>query len=535
MASRRPLHHLLCVLAGVALATLPTYTPAQADDVRDSMGRVPELGGFKLSDANHALRRRGLKVGTVYEISRERMYAYVLKYGWDKRVDPNAASYIRSWPRGRVFMQNPKPGQQLKTGAEVDVILSASRDGRLPPLIQALQPKALPAARPAPAPTAPAPTPGVTERRPEPPTGIVSGTGTPPRPPPPQDPVPARPRDEPAPMTPPAESGGSEPMAPPAEAEAPTERQAPFVTERTPASIWDMRDDLPVADGSPDAPRPAPPPNRGVVPPLLGLDLNDAEMLARRSEMTLHVERVAGHPVGRVLKQWPDAESARPAGGVIKVRVTAGGDFDAEMPTAAEVYVREVQVPDLLDRTVPQATRILEAVGLRLREEERAGGLAGRVGDQKPAAGAIAHKGGIVVVYVAPGEVERGEVRPRREVASPDPVPRSVPRSPKGVPQPIAPAPGTRMPRDSALSLGFSWKPVEGATAYIVEIEEATTAGTWVASERRTARGTVLAAELVRLDTRAAQTLRWRVRAVKDGAQGTPSAWIELPAELAKE
>lgn len=60
------------------------------------------------------------------------------------------------------------------------------------------------------------------------------------------------------------------------------------------------------------------------VPPLTGLDLVEAEQLARQRGLTLYVERVAGHPVGRVLEQVPGAGEASPPGGLVRVVVTAG-------------------------------------------------------------------------------------------------------------------------------------------------------------------------------------------------------------------
>jgi hypothetical protein len=282
-------------------------------------------------------------------------------------------------------------------------------------------------------------------------------------------------------------------------------------------------------DASPDAARVAPQGNRETVPELIGLDVNDADQLARQSEMTLYIERVPGHPVGRVLEQIPSAGAARPGKGIIKVIITAGGDYATPQQLGAPaVFVSEVDVPDVLDRTQPQAWRILEAVGFLVREVAAKRGLAGRVVDQRPAMGTRAPRGSAITIYIGPGTVERRDPHTPRQTPGARTAPAAMPKSPAGAPQPITPAPGTQLPEDASVPLGFSWRAIVGATAYTLEVEERSAEGNWLPNERRTVRSTATTLDLVRLDTAERRAFRWRVRVVKDGRVGPPSAWIEL-------
>ena len=77
--------------------------------------------------------------------------------------------------------------------------------------------------------------------------------------------------------------------------------------------------------------------------------------------------------------------------GVIGALALAGGDDDQGTVT----------VPDVLGRTVEEATRTLEDAGLRADVRERdAGGPAGRVTDQDPDSGATLERGSDVVLFV---------------------------------------------------------------------------------------------------------------------------------------
>ena len=383
------------------------------------------------------------------------------------------------YPIGYVWMQNPAPGGLWDTDVPVDVMISAAQDGKLPP--------SLPGVEPRPAPDAP-------------------GSAAPP-------PGPAPKGDAPG-----ADPGG-----------APGAR--------------------PRGEGAPDAPGPAPAADPNRVPELTGLDLVAAEQLIRDAKMTLYVERVGGHPLGRVLEQIPGAGAQRPAGGVVKVIVTAGGDFEGETPGAPRVYVAEITVPGILDRTRLQAERIAEDLGLTLQIEEAKQGLAGRVVDQMPAAGGRLPRGGVWRVWIGPGEDDNAPApdkpprtgplpgggdspapaRPPEEPEDPAPAqPLSPGALPGGVPQPVAPGVNTEIPAGSSVPVGFTWKGVQGANAYLLEIEEQGAEGRWMPLARKPARSTAVLLEVERLDPRGTSRLRWRVTAVIGGRQGTPSPWIQL-------
>jgi len=252
--------------------------------------------------------------------------------------------------------------------------------------------------------------------------------------------------------------------------------------------------------------------------------------------MSLNVERVGGHPLGRVLEQIPAAGSPRPPGGIVKVIVTAGGDFEDRAPGAPSALVPEVEVPDLLDRTAPQARRILEDLGLKVKERVAARGLAGRVVDQQPALGERLVKGEYVLVWIGPPDEaappEPAAASPRPAAPEPrDPAPVATERTrpaPREAPVPIAPLEGTRLPREATIALGFSWEAAEGVRTYLVEVEEESAQGTWIGILKKPVRQTAAAIEIERLSVDPARRLRWRVRGVGDSGEGPPSAWIVM-------
>jgi|GEM_PF-5014321 len=82
------------------------------------------------------------------------------------------------------------------------------------------------------------------------------------------------------------------------------------------------------------------------------------------------------------------------------------------------------------------------------------------------------------------------------------------------------------MPKQRTLLLGFSWLPVEGAEAYVLEIEERGPSG-WLAGARKPVRATATTVELERIASTAGD-LRWRVRAILGGQEGSPCAWVTL-------
>jgi hypothetical protein len=292
--------------------------------------------------------------------------------------------------------------------------------------------------------------------------------------------------------------------------------------------------DLAAGPGSPDAPAVATTARPDEVPSLLGLPLADAEQRIREAGMSLHVERVPGHPIGRVLTQEPASHAPRPAAGVVKVTVTAGGDFAGESPPAPRVEVLRVSVPDLLDRTEPQARRILEDVGLRVRVEAALRGAAGRVVDQGPAAGEVVGKESEVTVWIAPGGARPPSAGPPASVPPPPAVGPPTPPpavaapapGPCAPPAPVSPPAGTVIPKEKVVPLGFTWAPVDGADAYVLEVEEAGPSG-WLANARKPVRSTAATIEIERLSP-APGDLRWRVRTVSRGREGNPCPWITL-------
>jgi beta-lactam-binding protein with PASTA domain len=409
--------------------------------------------------------------------------------------------YDRAYPQryklGTVVQQRPSPGARVAWGATVDVMLMAERDG--PTEGRAADPawpKAVPRSSMVPPPV-PAPEPV-------------------PEPAPPPVPVPL-PQPEPAPLPEPAPA--TEPELPPAVA-APASPPAPAPEFPTTAP-----------SGSPDAPAVGVRAVQGVVPDLKGLTLVDAEQRAREAEVVLYVERVPGHPIGRVVTQVPEPGVARSKGSVVQVTVTAGGDREGESVPVPAVEVTRVLVPDLLDRTPPQAQRILEDLGLSMKREEAKSGLAGRVVDQHPASGTEVPKGSVVAVWIPPGG-ERASPGPAPAPQAPAasgaaPTTAAAPAWASGaVPAPIAPSEGTLLPKTRTLALGFSWLPVEGADAYVLEVEEAGPAG-WLPSVRKAARTSATTLELERVAPTAAE-VRWRVRALTAGREGAPSAWVTL-------
>jgi len=534
---------------------------------------LPAIQNQPLAKARAVLGRVGFRVGNVYRMSRERVYAYYIKhYPKDKR----ALAISVGMEIDEVFIQSPNPGRKLPRGSAVDLIVMAEEDGRLPrdPRFRNLNIRPIPnvGSKTGGDGTSDAEGADVPEFSPPPPAVPLDGEALPPDALPapaiaPDDPVtPAR-----APNGPVAPAHA--PDGPVAPAHAPDGPVAPaHAPDGDPLAPSVDPDRNPWADdfnadatgdgaadeiGSPDAPRVAKA-APGRVPELIGLGLNDAEQLVRDADMILYVERVAGHPIGRVLRQAPEPGAAPGAGGVVKVVVTAGGDFDAETPEAPLVYVRDVDVPDLLDRTYLQAERILEDLGLEPQIVKSRTGLPGRVVDQQPPSGKRVPKGGLVRIWIGPGELPKagphmGRNIPRNGIPrngiprngvprngvprdavprdEPAPAPRAADTSSAAAtdaPRPIAPGIGTRLPSDAVIPVGFSWRAVKGASAYLIEVEEAGAEGTWLPSARKPTRTTAAMLELERMDTAAVQAFRWRVRAIISGKQGTPCKWIML-------
>jgi hypothetical protein len=181
-------------------------------------------------------------------------------------------------------------------------------------------------------------------------------------------------------------------------------------------------------------------------------------------------------------------------------------------------------VPDLLDRSAAQAQRILEDMGLWCLVEEVDFGPPGRVADQTPHAGDVVARGTAVSVRIATIAVSPKGAPP--PAPPPERRPSTLPPGPLAAPSPVSPPEGTVMPEDRALSMAFAWRPVAGADAYVLEIEEQGPDG-WIASVRKGVRASAATVEFERLSPGSA-ALRWRVRALASGREGPPSAWISL-------
>ncbi len=543
---------LLAALPGLLLGGLRPVS-ALAEEPPPGTVPVPDVRRLPPEQAARRLVAAGLNPGRVFEVA-----------------------VPAGWRLGLVVQQAPAPAQAdrpryLPRGDSVALAVSASRDGpkegapapaswpRVPHAPPAAPPT-VPAPGPAPAgsagPRAPAvrPTSSASEPPPAPrprdafalPVG-VPGAAAPPRPAigpsvlvgPPAVPPPSPPAN--GPLAPPAVSPAAPPAVPAAvpaavppaapSAEAPRASRPPGPSAQAP----------PPPVGSPDAPPLAPPPDPAATPALLGLSLADADERARLQGLSLDVERVAGLPVGRVLSQDPPPGSPAPAGGWMKVVVAAGGDLPGPVAPAPSVRVAALLVPDLLDRTAPQARRILEDLGFVPRVESALHGPAGRVVDQQPAAGTALPKGGEVVVRVAPGSLPEGApasaprpgtapVPPAGAGPAAPPAARTAPDAPDGAPAPapvpVSPAAGTSVGGGTSLSLALMWREVGGADAYVVEVEECGPDG-WLPSARQVVRRTAAVVEVERVaDPPGA--LRWRVGAVRDGRPGPRSGWVEL-------
>jgi hypothetical protein len=484
MRRRIALFGLLAALAASAHADDP-LPPGQAP--------VPDFRRLPVTRAVAEIRKAGFKPGIIYELM----------------VDP-------AIPMDVVVAQRPAPGLKggFRLGGIVDLRIAAQRAGpaigrsweQLRTARGWTEPEAeTPAPPPAPSPKPPAGSGPIDEGDDPTPPALVP----PPVAPENAVPPPAAPPD----ATPPA-------AAPPAA--VPPEVPAPATSE-------------PLATGSPDAPGVAGAADPSKVPNLTGLSLNDAENLVRRARMTLYVERVAGHPVGKVLRQEPPPGTPRPPVDVVvvKVVVTAGGDALGATPPPAAVAVRDVQVPDVLDRYPAQARRILEDVGLVVAEEAADSGPAGRVADQIPGAGDRVQKGSTVRIRIAPGEAAQPlappDVPPERPVPTETPTPaptEPVDPSQLEAPTPISPPEGTAMPDDRTLPIAFMWKAVRGATTYVLEVEEQGAEG-WLPSVRRPVRTTAVSVDVERISASPAP-LRWRVRALASRREGPACPWVVL-------
>jgi hypothetical protein len=82
------------------------------------------------------------------------------------------------------------------------------------------------------------------------------------------------------------------------------------------------------------------------------------------------------------------------------------------------------------------------------------------------------------------------------------------------------------LPKTRTVPVGFTWTPVAGADGYVLEIEEHSGSG-WLPSARKPVRSSAATVDVERLAPTAGD-LRWRVRALVAGVEGTPSGWVTL-------
>ncbi len=134
-------------------------------------------------------------------------------------------------------------------------------------------------------------------------------------------------------------------------------------------------------------------PETVTVPPVLGLTLRQAQILIERS--MLKVATVNRQPNSRVTRDRvtgvsPAEGSPLPWGGEVELTVSDG--------------VAQIRVPSLIDKTLEEATGILEEAGLRLGNvsyQVNSFIAAGRVIDQAPLERAIVNSGAAVDVVVS--------------------------------------------------------------------------------------------------------------------------------------
>jgi hypothetical protein len=93
-------------------------------------------------------------------------------------------------------------------------------------------------------------------------------------------------------------------------------------------------------------------------------------------------------------------------------------------------------------------------------------------------------------------------------------------------PSTVSPPEGTIVPKEKTVPVGFTWTSVPGAEAYVLEVEEQS-GDAWLANVRKPVRSTAATVDVERLALTAG-ALRWRVRALVAGVEGTASAWVIL-------
>ncbi len=490
---------VLCLATSSPFATAADYS--EVPDVRNRPRAVAEA----------LIRGAGLKLGKIYEMSWRRArdrYAVEVNVGSVILQSPSPFTAKRS-AKGRTTIR-----RRVSQGTAVDLLLSAEADGLLPKDLPPPSKKARgeiwtqrkkdearrksfrSKARPAPKETR-ATKPEPTAIRSAPKIRVTS-PGTP------------------WPEWVPPEPMKAKPLV------APQPEPVDELVSDDP-TVLEYGDDSVLASGSPWGEVLDGPADSERVPDITGMKLTHAEQLARDAKMQLYILRVPGHPVGHVLKQIPPAGEPVSEGRVIKVYITAGGDYQAYIPSAQRATLRQVEVPTLLDLYPPKANRICKDLGFRMQQKSAKRGLPGRVVDQYPAVGERVPPGSMITVYVAPGSKSNGSVA-RTPRAADGESSESVALASPSI---IGPGSGTTLPKQTSVALGFSWHPITGADAYVVELEEQTDGSTWQLNTRKLSKKSAVTIEFDRMSGPTA-SIRWRVRAIAAGTEGPASPWVLL-------
>ena len=108
----------LLVVAALCLLLLGTGDArADGDGDRGEVVLVPDVRNRRPDAARRLIESAGLKVGKIYEVSTERILR-------EHRI---------KYPVGYVYVQQPEPGVERRRDQPVNLLISAVKDGALPP------------------------------------------------------------------------------------------------------------------------------------------------------------------------------------------------------------------------------------------------------------------------------------------------------------------------------------------------------------------------------------------------------------------
>lgn len=111
---------------------------------------------------------------------------------------------------------------------------------------------------------------------------------------------------------------------------------------------------------------------------------------------------------------------------------------------------------------------------------------------------------------------------------APPPAAESIDPSMLAVPKPRTPLDDAYFPFAQRIVVAATWDAVEGATGYLLEVEELA-GGVWVAAERRVVKSTRAVVDLEPRESKT-QDFRWRVRTVVGRRGGRPTTWAVFHA-----